>query len=325
MQKLLTIIIAAMIIYSLAKEHFQDNKIDIHSKNANSEQINTTTEMTGSFLERVISNLLVNVISTKEGQEMVGKIIKPQYPNQTNKIQQPNISVKKNNIVTSEQLFNIETRGAAEEGKGPAICGHSVRAKYKIYRAEDNIIAEEGIKIFTLGSRETLLGLENVIVGMYIGQSRHGLIPAGFSQTKTPSPNKKVNVAYKVDVTLLDIIPRTFIRQGEIRIFDDTTSNTNPYLCGSSARFNLKISKLNGEVVYNSENMKNNSINMLIGDMNYPIVISYALCNRMVEGIHTALTPGKYFRAFGNKNSNKIFPKEQLPDEEFFIMEISSK
>lgn len=325
MQKLLTIIIAAMIAYSLAKEHFQDEKPVASSSNLASEQTTPTPEMTGSMIERTISTILLNVITTKEGQEVVEKMIKPQYPIQTNITKQPNISARKDSKITIEQLFNIETKGEAIEGKGPAICGHSVRAKYRIYRAEDNILAEEGTKIFTLGTRDTLLGLENVIVGMYIGQTRHALIPAQFSQTRTPSADKKVNVAYKVDVTLLDIVPPTFIRQDAIRVFDETISNSTPYLCGSSARFDLKISKLNGDVIYNTKSTKNNSINMLIGDMNYPIVISYALFNRISEGIHTVLAPGKYFRAFGNKNSNRIFPKEQLPEEEFFIMEISSK
>lgn len=326
MQKLLTIIISGMIIYSLAKNYLQKENSVIIEKKAKSESTNNEG-MHGSFFEKTLSTVLINVLNTDGGKEFVAKMIKPQY----SKGSMSNISTpvhtitKKEYNKTADQIFNIETKGESLEGKGPVICGHSVRAKYKIYRAEDNIIVEEGTKIFSLGTRDTLLGLESAIVGMYIGQTRHVYIPADFSKTSKPSKDKKTNVAYKADVTLLDIIPQTFLSGEDIKIFDDQKYTNRPYLCGSSARFDLKISKLNGEVIYNTMSQKNNSVNMLVGDMNYPIVISYALFNRAQEGNHTIIAPGKYFRSFGNKNSNKIFPQEQLPEEEFFIMEIFSQ
>lgn len=338
MQKILTLIIAAMIIYNIASKKLEHDKTDISNqsslasedpelKHESTNHSNQKTEMTGSLFERTISTLMLNVLSTQEGKTILQKIVKPQYPERQyssikNQIITSNKPLKTPSDLTVENIFHIETFGPENE-EGPAICGHSVRVKYKIYTADDHIIVDEGIKLLTLGTREILLGLDNVIVGMYNGQTRIALIPAEFTQTQNPSKKKMANTAYKVEVKLLDIIPKTFIKDNEIRLFhDNQTSDSIPYLCGTQGRINLKISKINGEIIYNTENTQN-TINMLIGAMNYPIVMSYALFNKSPKARHVAIAQGKYFRSFGNKNSNQIFPNDQLPDDEFFIMEIS--
>ena len=85
--------------------------------------------------------------------------------------------------------------------------------------------------------------------------------------------------------------------------------------------FDSKITKLSdGSVLYDSKN-QGKKINMIIGDVNYPLIFSCALHNKISSGVRTVIAKGKLFKALGS-NINKIIPQNSMPAEEYFMLEL---
>ena len=56
--------------------------------------------------------------------------------------------------------------------------------------------------------------------------------------------------------------------------------------------------------------------------MNYPMIFSHALYGKIPTGTRTIIANGSNYKALGMGNSI-IFPKEQLPANEYFMLELS--
>jgi hypothetical protein len=74
MQKILTLIISIAIIYMIFKHNIDDIKVpvvEMNDKNkpdTSSSATQVPPDMTGNFVEKTISNVLVNVLKTDEGR-----------------------------------------------------------------------------------------------------------------------------------------------------------------------------------------------------------------------------------------------------------------
>lgn len=314
MNKFLTYIIGALIIYAII-----DNKIaskDPHQDKtqiASSNESSPDTILEGNILEKSLSNIIINTLKTPEGRTFFENMIQPKNKS----ILGEDFGFKLNGSQMVESLFKIETIG--EQGIGPVSCGHIVHAQYQILTM-DNIIVEEGKKTFRIGSGEMIQGLDNVIIGMYVGQNRKAIIPANYAYLQQLSDDKKPGLNYQVNVTLIDIIPKTFV--SNVKIFDDEIAYKAPCLCGSRVSFNMLISKINGEVIYDSK-AKNKKIEMILGDLSYPMIISHGLTGKIPVGKRTIISQGKYFRSLGNAATNNIFQNKQLGMDEYFLIEFS--
>ena len=119
-----------------------------------------------------------------------------------------------------------------------------------------------------------------------------------------------------IEVQLNKIISKRFIDNSKVKIFDSVISNQLPYLCGETLNMDIKISKLNGEVVYQS--MKDEPIKYRIGDEKFPIILSYSLYNKPKVGMRTIITPGKYL----NNEGKSSFGLKVDNDDEFYLVEI---
>ncbi len=314
MKQFLYFVIAISIIYNVI-----DNKMPNFSTPPSAHN-DTTTEKKNddenkdeSIGTKILSTVVTSALKTEQGQEVLGKMIQPQ---QTFQSETPLI-VQQYDVLT--QLFKMKTYGEPNS-VGPVSCGHSVYAQYKIYGATDGIIEEEGTKTFLAGTGSLMFGLENAIIGMYKGQTREATIP-GELATNGRSSTKFPKKTYKIEVTILDILPKTFINPSEVRVFDNVIAAGSPYLCGTIATFDMKISKLNGEVIYDSV-AKKERVSMRVGDNSYPFIMSYALFQKIPEGKRTLITSGKYLRAIGNKDQNEILGNKMPQDDEFFLIDL---
>jgi hypothetical protein len=331
MQKIITLVITAAILYTVVNNKVeQEYKAIINTKPSAAAATDGTTnqeiasssapeaEMEGNFLEKSLSKVLVNVLRTKEGRMFFESIIQPaDQPMAGN-----GASFKVNNAQLIDGMFQIKTRGTGTVG--PVSCGHIAVATYTITTLDD-ILVEEQTKTFHIGSDEVISGIENMVIGMYVGQIREGVIPPryAYDNKKFQGENKLSGTPYKVKIVLRDIIPKTFIASDGVKIFDDEVAYQVPYLCGERAAFDVKITKIDGTVIYNTEE-QGKKLEMKLGDLVYPMIFSHALFNKIPTGVRTVIVEGKYFRSLANQNSNKIFPKAQLAMKEFFLIEFKN-
>lgn len=318
MQKFLTLIISISIIYMIFRYNINDIKnpaVEVINKETVSAtpapEGQATQAMTGNFVEKTISSVLVNVLKTDEGRMFFENILQP-----INKpISGSGQGFKINNDNLIEAMFDIKTFGEGEVG--PATCGHVVTVIYKILSPSNMVISENTVT-YPLGSNQIAPGVDAVIVGMKTGQTRHATISSKYTD-KLRSPGDKVD-SFKLNVVLKEIMPPNFIG-GDVKIFDDEIAYKLPLLCGGNAVYHAKITKLtNGEVLYDSK-PSGAKINMQIGNLSYPLIFSYALHNKIPIGSRAVIAKGKLFKSFLTEFS-VIFPKTKLVEEEIFMLEL---
>jgi len=323
MQRVLTILIAAAIIYIVvdAKQAIMPSPPPVQEQ-PTSDPLDPTVprpEIEGGFIEKSISKVLINVIKSPEGRSFLEKVVRPAEPSITGEYTQ---KVNNNSITT--ELFRIER---TTDGEGPKVsCGHTVTVQYEILNMQ-RVIVESGTKTLTLGSHDMIPALSNVIVGMQKGESRKATVPKqfaydspNFSGKKPPFPTDY----YQIKVHLVDIKLNNFI-DDNVKIFDDEIAYIVPYLCGDSATFDAKIMRINGEVIYNSID-KHHKITMNIGDNLYPMIFSHALFNKTPFGTRSVICTGQHLQTLSNKDLSKLFPKPypQLNQNEFFLIEFNN-
>lgn len=323
MQKILSLIITVAILYTIIQVQKEDRKTIVQEIVSNQEPLKTTDNLennevvSGNFLEKTVSKVLINVLKTENGRMFFENILQPA----SKPLSGAERNFKINNNGFLESIFKITTSG---EGKsGPASCGHIVTVNYQILTMNNNVIKDD-TRTYTLGSRPDIPGLDDVIVGMMTGQTRQAIIPPKYAYyNKKFPPNLGIDADsyYKLKVSLQQLLPNNFIKENEVRIFDDEIAYKVPILCGDRVVFNNKITRLhNGEVIYDSKS--SGKTNMLVGAINFPLIFSHALYGKIPAGTRTVIAQGRTFQSLSNKYS-KIFPNKQLPIDEYFMLEMS--
>lgn len=325
MQKILSLLITLAILYAVIQlQHEKDSSTvitaSINSTNENIPQnhqtVNqTTVDVEGNFLEKTLSKVLINVLKTEDGKMFFENILQPMNKPLAGSGQ----SFKINNTNFMNSIFKINTYGKGTVG--PASCGHIVTIKYQ---TQSDVLSDEKILTYKLGSRSNILGLDNIIVGMMVGQTRQAVIPSKYLGKETQA-NENYNISgfLKINVTLQEILPQNFVKDDEVKIYDDEIAYRMPLLCGNRAIFDAKIIKLsNSQVIYDSS-INGSKINMTIGQMDYPLIFSHSLFGKIPIGTRTVIAKGKVFQSLSSGIS-KIFPNEQLPASEYFMLELSN-
>lgn len=319
MQKLLTLIITILILYTIVQVKMDKKSSDsapsgstVSQGSASQPKGNESPEVTGNFIEKTLSSVLINVLKTEQGRLFIENIIQP-----ANKPVDGDGAFKLNSTNLIKSMFKIINFGKGT--KGPVSCGHIVTAHYKVFDIKDTLV-EEQVKTFTLGSKDVMYALNAIIPGMKVGDILEATMPGKYLYKNS----NKEGEYYKINVTLREVISSSFIEDKEVKVFDDEIAYKIPLVCGVPACFNAKITKLsNGKVIYNSEELKQ-KIQMNIGDLTYPMIFSYALHGKIPIGSRTVIAKGKTFKALGSVKINKIFPQEQLPEEEYFMLEFKN-
>lgn len=322
MQKILTLVIAIAIIYMVFKHKINDikpppkeipsNNIAPSENSASKEQA-ADPNLTGNFVEKTISNVLINVLKTDEGRMFFENILQPVNKPMAGSGQ----GFKLNNDNLVQAMFDIKTFGEGE--KGPASCGHLVTIVYKILASNDMVISE-GTTTYHLGSGQIAPGVDAVIVGMKTGQTRNAVIANKYTDNKNNNSSNKAN-SFKLTVLLKEIVPQNFVGD-DVKIFDDEIAYKIPLLCGSKAVYHARVTKLaDGKVLYDSAANSGSKLNMNIGNLSYPVIFSHTLHNKIPIGIRTVIAKGRLFKSFINDFSF-IFPETKLPEDEFFMLEL---
>jgi hypothetical protein len=279
----------------------------------------TTPKMEGGFLEKTLSTIIINTLKTERGRIIIEKMIQPANTPLVDK----DYSLKINNMNIIDSKFRIKT---TKEGQGDAkaICGHSVNITYRVVNMKDMII-ESGKKSMILGDARIFKGMDNIIIGMKIGESRSAIIPEefayeafGFKGKKPANPSHD----YKVEVTLDGILSEIFI-DNKVKIFDDEISFKMPTLCGDIVSSDVKITTLNGDDIFDSKALKQ-EVKFKLGDLSYPVIFSYGLFNKQDKGTRTIIFSGKYLRSFMNSASSAIFPNDQPEADQFYMLEFEN-
>ena len=311
MQKILTLIITGAIIYILFQHNMNSMKAPSLPSSPASNGIEQPTEQTGTFIEKTISGVLLNILKTDDGRMFLESLLQPM----NKAVAGSGSGFETNSDKFINALFKISTFGEGE--KGPASCGHVVTIEYKILSLTNNLI-EENTATFPLGSNKISPGMDAIIVGMKTGQTRHATISSKyFLETSEDKP-----AAYKVNVLLKEIIPDNFAGN-DVKIFDDQLAYNVPLLCGGNAIYDAKITKLsNGKVIYNSAE-SGTRINMKIGNLSYPMIFSHALHNKIPIGSRTVIAKGKLFKSYLSDFS-AIFPDSHFAEEEYFMIEFNN-
>jgi len=313
MQKILTLIITGAIIYMIFQQNLKSIAPPAHLKpQTESEKIEDSpkggTELSGSFFEKTLSSVLINVLKTDEGRMFMESMLQPM--NKSVAGSGGGFSMNSESFITS--IFKISTFGEGE--KGPVSCGQIVTVQYKIL-SSTNVVLEEKTATFPLGSGKIAPGMDAVIVGMKTGQTRHATITNKY----IPETVKDKISSFKINVLLKSIMTENFIND-DVKIFDDQLAYRIPLVCANQAIYDAKITRLSdGEILYNSVD-SGKKINMVIGTLTYPVIFSHALHNKIPVGTRTVIAPGRLFKSYASDNST-IFPKKKLPEDEYFMVE----
>lgn len=322
MQKALTFIIAAAIIYSIVQMKMQsppeENAPKVQTTEAESNNNTSTPEqanipLTGNFLEKTVSKVLINALKTEEGRLFFENLLQP-----TNKpIADGKYTIEVNRDLI-QPMFKINTFGNGTIG--PATCGHVVTLHYQLLDINNNLLSEN-TKTFTLGSRVIMPGIDSVVVGMMVGQTRQAIFPTKY--TSSNEENKDYDAPYRVNIVLNSILPNNFVNSNEVKIFDDEIAYRMPLLCGDKVGIDAKITKLsNGQVLYDSA-QEGKKLDIKIGDINYPLIVSYALHGKVPVGTRTVIAKGKLFKALGS-NINKMLNQSKIPVDEYLMLELTN-
>ncbi|MCP5369917.1 MAG: FKBP-type peptidyl-prolyl cis-trans isomerase [Rickettsiaceae bacterium] len=319
MQKLLTLAITVTIIYLVIthssallqlRERTSQKLSDTNSENIVSDfQSKDEIEMKGNIVERALSNVIYNILQTEEGKIFFENLIKP--------INEPiagKSNIQINDVDFLTPLLKINNFGTGTEG--PASCGHVVTIHYKILSL-NNILIKEGHDTITLGSNKLAPGLDIVVIGMRVGQTRHATIPTKYFSTDP----KQQNSYFKLQVTLHNIIPNNYVE--DAKIFDDQISYRLPLVCGMKAEFDARITDLGRNKVIFDSKSNGKTLRMQIGDIKYPVIFSHALHNKITSGTRTVITKGKYLKSYLSDYSI-IFPKEKFPEQNLYMIEFSN-
>lgn len=324
MQKFLTLIITIAILYTIVQLNLRPKTQKAENPPApqaqsqvNKEEKASDQPLTGNFLEKTLSSVLINVLKTDEGRTFFENVLQPM--NQPITGTEHSFKINQNLIAPLFKINSFDTGTI-----GPVSCGHVVTVHYQILTM-NNLAVDEGTKTFMLGSKVIMPGLDSVIVGMKIGETRQAIIPAkyAFMDAKDKKNNIDPQSPYKINVVLQEVLPHTFIKEDEVKVFDDEIGYRLPLMCGNNVTFDAKITRLSdGTVIYDSQADKQ-PINISIGDVSYPLIFSYALHGKIPSGTRTVITKGRTFQGLG-ANVTKIFPQKQLPLNEYYMLELKN-
>lgn len=331
MYKLLTMILTLIILYSIIQHKFADNDSVAPSEAQvlkdsklihGSESVNildTQSQNDDSFIDRLLYKLFLKISQTENGKQWIENIFRP--------IKDINISEAYTFTINNPEMVNAmfqitdltdQVAPQNTTSADVALCGEIVDIDYKLMDMDYNIIHEKSV-ITMVGDAKNVLGLNAIIPGMKIGQTRHALISDKYFNTQ-----KSQNKNSRLVVTLKNISKKSIYKK-DYKIFDDEIGYKVPLLCGNNVVFDAKITDLaNGATIYDSEQSKT-PIKMRVGDSAYPMIFSPALHGKVPIGTRTVIAKADSFKSFDAKNS--IFHNvkfNQTSRSGYFMLEIKN-
>ena len=197
MKNIITLFLTAIILFIIfqykttyensGSNNNQSNQIESHKHNSNNVNYNNSNNsnsnnnnptkskksddnITGNFLERSLSKIAINILKTPSGREFFENLIQP--ATKLGAIDKE-VGFKIDNSKIVNSMFSIND---FDLGKGfKAVCGQIANVNYSLYDNDDNILME-GKQTIQLGSNKIAPGVDMLITGMKVGQTRHARI-----------------------------------------------------------------------------------------------------------------------------------------------------
>lgn len=299
MQKLLTSLISIFILFFLVR----DNIVWFKSLSEMPKE-NDKLGASGNFIEKAVTKIISDLSTTEEGKLFITNVIENTQKN----IASAMLSREQGEFL--HNIYNVHTSGD-ELGK-PCLCSQNVVVDYKI-STKDSLKFENNEERILLGQNKISKEFDNIVVGMKKGQTRTAML-------KPTASNKfKEEIKEEIlffNITLKDIIDKAEFDINKVKIFDDKFAYQMPLLCGDSVEFNIKITKINGDIIYNS----NNFFQIKIGDSKFQF-LSFILNNKIPVTIRTVLAPWSYI----NKSLKTLqipINLNTIPGNEYVIIEL---
>ncbi len=269
-----------------------------------------------SFGENFIANILIKLSESEKGGKFLLRLIRPIG------IAQDKATWQTNNTNYLDTVFNIQRQSpidtmdakATVANNKVAYCGAEVVIDYQISKGQILAKQEQSFRL-QLG-QGILLALENIIIGMHEGQTLSAHIPYWYagSLQEFMSSNEEKGAGLQLNVKLIKVISPEI---KNIRIFDDLVSLDEPILCGNPVSLNLKISKINGQLIFQGP------LDYNLGEKNYPLIFSYALFNKPLSSNRVAIVPTSLLKNAKAKLGKmaEAFKYEEFKREEFVLLE----
>ena len=309
MRKFFTSIAIVAIVYFGITEYVKHQDINIapDKSSPTTEEI-ASDKMVGSFAEKAISNIFINILKTPAGKDAFAKIVEPIGIAQLQGGESFIIDMSNVNLIKS--LFTIGTKG--NKGSRQALCGQLVDVEYEIKDYSNGSIKKDRREI-QLGLEDKDRAISSIIVGMYEGQNRTAKIPSKL----LPIQYKDMDMPTEVSITLHQIKSPDLVNPDQIKMFDNKLTYQIPCLCAEKVKLGVKISSIDGKKIFESD--ANNPMEYRLGDNKLPVIFAYALFNKVKIGTRTVIAHGKYLNNFyGRRFTNGEL--DYNPDD-YYIME----
>lgn len=258
-------------------------------------------ELTGNFIEKILSRVSINLLNTNEGRKFFANFIGPIDPDSIN----IDYMIKISEIDPIQTVFNI-IDSKPNDDEIFAICGQEVLVDYRIKDKSGKIINSES-KSIVLGQKSITPILDILTPGMKIDQTRSASIPAEYILSDTQKDYDKIII------TLKGINSKSSINPNEVRIFDNRSSYALPLLCGDSTRFHVKIINLcNNKLIFNQEISQ-----YQIGDSRYPLIFAYAMHRKIPFIDRSVIVSGKLL-------DSEIINLKNISKDSMYLLEFSN-
>jgi hypothetical protein len=258
------------------------------------------------FWSNFAANTIAKIAESEQGKELLERIVRPL----TNENNEQELHI--NNRIYLYSMLGIKSLKNSASNK-IAYCGADVIASYQISNEQGLIVDKHNAELH-LGDNKNVV-LENVLVDMEEGETRDANIPYWYAQElknhMTSQKEKSEGLKLKVTLHQLKSPPIT-----NVRIFDDIIAMQPTFLCGNEIKTNVKITKFNGEIIFNGP------IQYKLGSNAYPLIFSYILFNKLPQAARTSLVPASYLKNLQHKGQ-QISSKFPKASDELLLIEFN--
>ncbi len=281
-------------------------------------------ELSGNFIERVIAQILINVLNTDQGQRSLA-FLSNSLQHGLEKFVSKNF--EKNFEKVSHYLVPLYFYKTDKRGKGPCIiCGQKFKAKYQIMDKDMKNILLEKEEESVLGSKKILNEINVLMPGMKKGETIYSML--GSSSVNQDLQSKNImnqQKLQKIFIKLTDIeYNEELINIEKTYIFDSQLVDINleqeRIICGDKISFQFQIVDLiSKKVIFDS---KEKIFSNFVGSAELPVIFNYALHKKPLKGTRSIICDGKYLN-FNNKNLLSFSEKKlTIIDENIYMLVI---
>lgn len=250
------------------------------------------------FLERVITNVVSDFVSTQEGKEIAKSMLTPRDPEMFNQ----SFAFSTSGLELSKRKYELKT--VLNSSATKTICGQKIKLQYQIFNIKNNQI-ESKVEEYILGKHK-IPEFNEIPEGMALNE-----VVAGKYLTGDAKANDPLEKGQKITLSVLEHITKLSFDTSKVKIYDDYISTSEGVKCEDEVKVQYHIFSVSGESI------KSGEVTMRLGDFNYPQVMTYALNRMPLLGTRTVLLPQSYLAL------SKSNPLIKTANNNYVIMELS--